>query len=79
MTLRRGNGTTAEIDLDGDPPPPPGTVYIDTVPLAPAEVVSGDQKLTAENLTIGAWVRVRVARAWNPAADQFTATSVRLL
>jgi hypothetical protein len=79
MTVRRGDGTPVTIDLDGDDPPPAGQTYIDFVPLPPAEFRLGDQAASVADLRVGGWVRVRAARAWDPAATAFTALGVRLL
>ncbi len=77
LTLRRGDGARILIDLDGDDPPPPGTVFIDTMQLPPADIVIGDRAGAVSDLPAGSWVAVRVARAWNPSADRLTALSVR--
>ncbi len=78
FTLVRGNGTTAVIDLDGDPPPPLGQSYIDSIVPA-ADFVVGDRSGTVADLRAGRWVRVRVARASDLSRNSLQAVRVTVL
>jgi hypothetical protein len=79
LTIRRGDGTPVEIDLNGDDPPPPDQVFIDTTPLPPAVIRIAEEIRTAADLVAGRWVRVRVARAWDLSATRFAAREVQLM
>jgi hypothetical protein len=79
MTVRRGDGSSVVIDLDGDDPLPPGWALIDGVLLPPADILLGDASVGTDQLHVGRWVRVQVARAWDASATTFIALSVRLL